>query len=258
METLILVSVSLATIIYILGFIMIFTYKRDKIKDMDEKLEALNNILDSCDKMVDELNNLSDYIISNIEDKSSQLNEHIHEADRKIKELHLQVKTVFGPKDTVNNSIEEVDTNLRDITKKRIKKSKNDLQKDEIESVEQIKINENIKPIEKPVIKEIETKKNSGKNVAKTTSTVINAYENNLNFAKQFEDTIDKKPKILDSTTINEHSEIMDRSRKFSMILNTKSREVVELSKQGLDNTQIAKKLGIGKGEIEFILGLKK
>lgn len=42
------------------------------------------------------------------------------------------------------------------------------------------------------------------------------------------------------------------------ILLSPKSREVAALAKEGLSETEIAKRLNIGKGEVQLILGIKK
>lgn len=256
MESLILVSISLATVIYVLGFIMLFTYKRDKIKQIDERLDALNNILDSCDKMIDELNNLSDYIISNIEEKSNFVNDLTHEADKRIKELHFQIKTMQDPR--LATSIMSNEKAEEQETKKKTKKTKKEIERID-EPIEQIKfdnfdINHLIKEPKKEEIKV--TKKEN--NFKEAPTTVINAYANTTKLMKSIDKSEKEAKSTMETLTIADHSELMDKSKKLALILNGKTKEVIELSKQGLDTTEIAKKLGIGKGEIDLILSMKK
>ncbi len=49
-----------------------------------------------------------------------------------------------------------------------------------------------------------------------------------------------------------------DKAKEKIIPLNAKRSEVIKLSENGLNETEIAKKLSIGKGEIELILGMNK
>ncbi len=260
MEGWVLGSISIATIIYVLGFIMILTYKRDKVKEMDEKLNALNNILDSCDKMIDELNNLSDYIITNIEDKSSKLVDLSEQADKKIKEFHFHVKSAINIKPTINSTEDKSINDSVEVQKKSIKKTKTEIDTDTIK-VEPSIVEPylDIKPKKIKVPKEAIEKSIPEKVSPQPKSSVINAYENNIKLAKSFENANDiNKRSTIETIEISDHTELLDKSRRLSLMLNAKTKEVLELSKQGMDTTEIAKKLGIGKGEIELILSMKK
>lgn len=259
MQAWVLGSISAATIIYVLGFIVVLTYKRDKINGMEEKLDALNNILDSCDKMIDELNNLSDYIITNIEDKSSKLADLSEQADKKIKELHFHVKSVVNPR-TVDDTAEEAVPDVR--PKKTSSRVKKTVTKDIEENVEQIQIIPTPNTLTKVIVntpKDVIEKDATPKIAAEPASSVINAYENNIKLTKRVDGFDNKKSKsTIDTIEISDHTELLDKSRRLSLMLNAKTKEVIELSKQGMDTTDIAKKLGIGKGEIELILSMKK
>lgn len=215
-------SITLSIFLYVIGFVILFRYKRDKIKYIDEQLEAINNILDTCDNMVHELNNLSDYITTNIEDKSLMLKELLSEVDRKIKYLDSQVNYISSSRSTKKKK--EADS----------EKSENKLE----QTGSKGKVTSNEKMLIKPA------------------SSIIDAYEKNLNMIKDLEKNEDRKPKYLSDKVIIDNI-INSEIKKPDFFINPKEKEIIELSKQGLDTTEIAKKLGMGKGEIELILELK-
>lgn len=73
---------------------------------------------------------------------------------------------------------------------------------------------------------------------------------------------IDSKDNITD---IQQHrgndfnaSRLEGKGEKKVLKLNNKSRQVIDMAKNGFDDTEIAKRLNIGKGEIELILGINK
>lgn len=241
METLVYISISIATVLYIVGFIMLIRYKHDKIKRMEEELHALNNILDSCDKMVSELNNVSDYVISNMEEKSEKLKKLITKADNKIKDLDLQMKLIDKPEQLTMNILDEKKTKTKTETKETSKK-------DTKQAKRTSRKNENL---------EEDISVSNGELVTKPISSAINAYENNLKVTKKSEVSENKESRSLFDKIIMEDPSGND-NKKYAFVINPKAKDVIELSRQGLDTTEIAKRLDIGKGEIELILGLKK
>lgn len=240
MQVLVLCSITLATILYIVGFVMLFRYKHDKIKLIEEELEALGNILNSCDKMVDELNNLSGYIVSNLEEKSLELKGMLEKADKKIKPSNSQISKQKDKESSI------VIKETKEDTKKITKEDKTELPKQSKKKANQEKEDNS------------NQKTNNSRVLTKPLSTVVNAYEKNINLIKKKELEKDKKPKFLSEEVVIEDNALNDINKKFAFIVNSKTKEVVELSNQGMNTTDIAKKLGIGKGEIELILGMKK
>ena len=64
----------------------------------------------------------------------------------------------------------------------------------------------------------------------------------------------------LDETVLNSGKNIKGTSKAKEKIIsiNNKHNEVISLAKKGLNETEIAKKLNIGKGEIQLILGVNR
>lgn len=236
METLILVSIFLAIVLSILGFVMLLKYRRfgnDKTELLDQKLNSINNALDGCERMIDELNKLSDYIISNVEHKSIELKGLIDKADEKVSAIKVQLQPRFEVRSEPETLItaESVEANK---PIKASSHSKNDVPK---------------VPKKKKVSPE--------DNIVVIPKEVANAYKANANGIIP-----PKKRKsiknIIDSVIIDDNDTGQDKGTKLDFVINSKAKEVIELSKQGLNTTQIAKHLGIGKGEIELILGIKR
>lgn len=208
---------------------MLFKYKSDKIKRIEDDLEALDNILDSSDKMVNELNNLSDYITTNIEDKTGYLKELLVEAEKKINTIKIQTNSIeqsVQKTSTTKPSILNDDAVKNEEPKapKKSPRSKKQQPKTEIE-VEQV--------LTKPI------------------NSILNAYNNtkNIKKVKEFEEVIND-----DAHQKLHPQEVKDIKQNLS----NKEREIVTLYDEGLDTSEIAKRMGIGRGEIELILSFRK
>ena len=149
-------------------------------KRMDEKKEELLKIISDADLMIDELNRISDYVVS--------------EMDKKSKE--------------VQNAIESMSEKVKSISNEKEKnksKENNALIKDKTLGTGRL---------------------------SKEVGYVFNA-----------EPSIDKSYKKLNDKVI---------------AVNSKHKEVLALAQRGLNETEIAKKLSMGKGEIQLILGVNK
>jgi len=97
----------------------------------------------------------------------------------------------------------------------------------------------------------------SEKNIYLNTGTddIVNETVN-MNFIKKKNDDI-KEKKINKNQDDNCTDSNSSESKKV-ILLSPKSREVAALAKEGLSDTEIAKKLNIGKGEVQLILGINK
>lgn len=90
--------------------------------------------------------------------------------------------------------------------------------------------------------------------------SVIQAADERLNLFEQIEDIQLEMPKREKETDVMESMAVMEQeppatpAKKAKVIpLNEKKRQVIKLYKDGLDSTEIAKLLNMGKGEIELI-----
>ncbi|HPD00668.1 MAG TPA: hypothetical protein PLA01_04875 [Acetivibrio sp.] len=157
-------------------------------KRMDEKKEELLKIISDADLMIDELNRISDYVVS--------------EMDKKSKE--------------VQNAIESMSEKVKSISNEKVKSISNEKEKN--------KSKENNALIKDKTL-------GTGR-LSKEVGYVFNA-----------EPSIDKSYKKLNDKVI---------------AVNSKHKEVLALAQRGLNETEIAKKLSMGKGEIQLILGVNK
>lgn len=236
MEALVLVSIFLAIALSIMGFVILLKYRNfgnDKIELLDQKLNSVNNTLDSCERMIDELNKLSDYIISNVEEKSVELKGVIDKADEKINVINVKSQPNFEAR---------LEPETLTIAENIEVKSTKELSERSIKNTPKV-------PKKKKAIPE--------DNIIVTPKAAANAYKANAELIYPAKE--EKPPNyIVDTVVIDDKDNVQDNGKTYTFVINSKIKDVIELSKQGLDTNEIAKRLRIGIGEIELILGIKK
>lgn len=178
-------------------------------------------------------------------------------ADEKIKTIaDEKVKDIIGEKvKTIIDAIVETitDEEVKDIVDEKIKT----IMDARIESIsdEKVKdiVDEKIKTIIDARIESISDEE--VKDIAGEKSKTI--------FSDSEQPLMDSKNivfrNILSEDSLNNSFAKNKIERRNKIIsINSKYKEVIDLSQSGLDETQIAKKLKMGKGEIELVLGISK
>lgn len=227
MNSIAYIIILISSLLYATGLIALFLYKRDKIKYLAEEIDALNNILDSSDKMVNELNNLSDYVTTNIEDKTKELKILLNIADEKIKDLKLSENYKFRPSNEIPSQ-------------KSSKNTQSSTQNDFGHLLE------DIGKIKKPEFDKIDPPR-------KPFSAVVGAYESN----KVLYDDHKNSENVVDNNGVQSTSKVEPKDKSKDNVI-TKEAQIEKLLEEGYSTSEIAKQLGIGMGEIELIMGLKK
>jgi len=163
---------------------------------MDEKKAELLEILTDAGEMIEELNKFSDYVITRVEEKNSEMDLKFVEAEKLLKTIKTEMDAIsnFYKKEAGNSNSFEPNSMILDT-----------------ELIDEY------------------------------NSANIN---NNESFAASNKETEDDKS--------------LSKSEEKVVTLNSKHKEVLMLAKKGLNETEIAKKLNIGKGEIQLILGVNK
>lgn len=174
-------------------------FDRKKVYDtelrIDEKKEELIRIIRDAEMMVEELNKFSDYVVTQIGEKNSEMDKRFVEAEKIIETVKAETVSFYGIQNEMIANSYSVGVNHRIIESASIKKSESVLEKYE----------ENMMPSAKNI---------KGAALAKVKDKVIP--------------------------------------------LNSKHNEVILLSQKGLNETEIARKLNMGKGEIQLILGVNR
>ena len=202
----------LGMLLIIVSLISIFLDKRKVfsfIKGFDEKKLELSEIIGDADQMINELNRFSDYIVTQMDLKSEELNRNLREAEIRVHSLNERISTVSVATDAVPES--EIDLMGTEI----------DLMETEIAyAVNSTSMNTgaiNSLPLSTPVAASVAY--NRGEALKSTTS-------------------VKKSDKVIP--------------------FNSRYSEVLRLAGEGLGSLDIARKLHMGKGEVELIIGLRK
>lgn len=214
----------------------------DKKKQLDdkevlqEKKEMLVSVISDAELMIEELNNISDYLVSHIDKKRQEVVNTVKEADEKIKAAKdIEVKEITDKeiKSAAGKKIKEIiDKEIKSVVDKKIKtiiieKIKEAADK-EIEIIKEEKVSNEIDKVYFTESKEL---------LIDGENTIFrNVLSEDIN--KSLSNKIESKRKIVSA--------------------NSKYKEVISLSQSGLNETQIAKKLNMGKGEIQLVLGINK
>ncbi len=195
-------SIMFIGIILIVVSLVLIAFDKKKAFDaelrIDEKKAELVRIIRDAEMMVEELNKFSDYVVTQISGKNSEMEESFKQADRLIETMKIETgcfyETLKFQNEVKGNSYapsinhRSVDTNLS---------RKNE------------QVEESVEEILNPVVK----------------SSKINPQ-------------MKEKDKVIP--------------------INSRYIEVITLSKKGLNETEIARKLNMGKGEIQLILGVSQ
>jgi len=230
----------------------------DKKKQLDdkevlqEKKEMLVSVISDAELMIEELNNISDYLVSHIDKKRQEVVNTVKEADEKIKAAKdIEVKEITDKeiKSAAGKKIKEIiDKEIKSAAGKKIK----EIIDKEIKSVVDKKIKTIIiEKIKEAADKEIEIIKEE-----KVSNEIDKVY-----FTESKELLIDGENTIFRnvlSEDINKSLSNKIESKRKIVSANSKYKEVISLSQSGLNETQIAKKLNMGKGEIQLVLGINK
>jgi len=178
-------ALSVFLVIFSLIFLLLFRrWGKREFARIEKKKKELEEILNTADQMIDELNRFSDYVITNLEEKSLTVE-----------------KMVFSLENKINHNKEYL---------------------------------ENIKPLE------IETKEQNIENV----KTII---------------PFQSRASAAVNTKWHVNKNIPNENRNIKLKANSsKTAQILQLAEEGLNETEIAKKLNVGRGEIQLVLGMSK
>ncbi len=92
------------------GFFVIFKYKQLFKKEhelLDVKIEQLETVLRQGDQMIQELNNLSDYVVNRVEEANNQLVDILSSLDEKMKNASNTILDLESHTDEMCNYLDE-------------------------------------------------------------------------------------------------------------------------------------------------------
>lgn len=191
----------LGIILVVVSFVWILA-DRKKAHDynvrMDARKEELTGIISDAEQMIDELNRFSDYVVTQMELKSEELNANLRNIDSRIEQLRIKLGDVSEAKTA---------------------------------QMEMIVNGSSIKSA-------------YGKYEALQHNHKVEAPEEDQTATRSVAhvQTGRQQPRMKDNV----------------IQLNARHKEVIRLSGEGFDDTEIAKKLKMGKGEIQLILEMNR
>ncbi|WP_010249144.1 DUF6115 domain-containing protein [Acetivibrio cellulolyticus] len=195
-------SIMFIGIILIVVSLIWIAFDRKKSFDtelrIDEKKAELIRIIRDAEMMVEELNKFSDYVVTQIGEKNSEMTANFKEADGLIETMRIETSCFYESlklQNEVAGNSYSVGVKHRVVDNSLSKKS------------DQVPVN--------------------------------------------FEETNVPVGKSLKSTS---HTKVKDKV----IPINSKHNEVISLAQKGLNETEIARKLNMGKGEIQLILGVNR
>lgn len=165
----------------------------DDAKRLDEKKKDLAEIIADSEQMIEELNKFSDYVITQMDMKSEEMNNSLKVAEEKIKQFQSKVSGT-----------------------------------NEADAKNEIMVN--------------------GSSMAAGTKG------EDFTFSYKHEMVID----TLDGDILQYILGTEDKHKDNVIPLNSRHKEVLKLAEKGLSDTEIAKTLNMGKGEVELILGVNR
>ena len=228
--------------------ISIFLIVRDNRKGTEllqiaetEKGELLS-IIEDAELMVDELNNFSDYVITQIEKKNTEVDQQLTILDEKLKravETQVRLDISGTPVDPVAqvNSVAQADpvAQINSVAQADpVAQVNSDMHIAQAGAYKELSANDGDKPI-RYKDKAVYRIKRRNKSVSNDEKSVINIKV--LNKEEAVVKSV-QRPAVL---TVNDK----------------KCASVLKYSEDGMSETEIAKALNIGKGEVELILELK-
>lgn len=232
---------------------------KDFFKEFDRKKEEMFNLIQDSEEMLQELNKMSDYVVTSISEKNqeffdkynrAQADDEYYQPSENLSKgagvynqmLRPAVPVAKIPVPVMPSENEQVsptsgNTHTKEAAQKRGRKAKDNIKRqEEITPNEDVKPQQDVKPNEDAKLMD-----------SLKVDDDINAQELIQPEEKEF------TPLSTDPGSDNEAD-----GNKSKLVLNNKRHEVLKMIEQGMTNDEIADRLKIGKGEINLIRGLSK
>jgi len=223
---------------------------KDFFKEFDRKKDEMYNLVQESDEMIQELNKMSDYVVSMITEKNKEFFEKISNTDiDKPDSSGESTESLNGNENKLNSSNVTYSPPMTVRVKPNVKVSPYNQQTSEEKSNEIPENND-------AVNNELQT---TGEDIVyNKLSEDIESHKESLSV--DLETDMQNKKSIEAIEDKSSASAAFDDSDIFKskLYLNLKRQEVLNLIREGLSDDEIANKLKIGKGEIRLIRGLSK
>lgn len=217
--------VFLGALLVIFSLVCIFLDKRKAfncLKSYDDKTQKLVEIINDAEQMINELNRFSDYIVSQMDVKNEELNNKLKLAEEKMDVLNEKAGMICNG--TGKTAVQEGN----ECRKGFPVETKNEISFMEASNVEVTGFEADA------LVSSVAVAVNGGA-IDTAVTAAAPYFKYNSNYVSK---PAKKKEKVVP--------------------INNKCSEVIKLSREGMQGLEIAKRLNMGKGEVELILGLRK
>lgn len=190
------------------------------IKSFDEKKRELTEIINDAEQMIEELNRFSDYVVNQMDLKNEELNKNLKAAEDKVHMISERISSFKNGAEFIQQETVEKQNNLLQPAARTI-----------------------------PIAESSETE---------ISDIKITGIYNQADFAVNGGTLSTAETAVAAYTKVDAHLLTSNRRREKIVPFNNKYSEVLRLSKEGMQNLEIARNLNMGKGEVELIIGLRK
>ncbi len=198
-------------------------------KSFDDKKQQLTEILNDAEQMIEELNKFSDYIVNQMDLKNEELNKNLKIAEDRVLALGERVKVMSVESYTGAAANPAVDGSSVQTPVSVLQASS---QSSRAVSAYM------------PEAAEIHKQSNNNSIVSEAEAVEDSGNRENTQAAALQEKTAETV-----SSPLKKKDKVIPLRNKYS--------EVIRLSQQGMESIDIARGLGMGKGEVELIIGLR-
>lgn len=224
---------------------------KDFFKEFDRKKEEMFNLIQDSEEMIQELNKMSDYVVTIIAEKNQEYFDKVsmtrtesnsgHQSNITAPSIPRPVMPVVGRPVPVMPVMSAMSAKAPEVVSGAAVLEPVDAEAVTTEAI-----------VSEPAYTEAEVKKSAllDPAAAKVEDKAYNVQE-----AKPYKET--GREVNTQMTDIAERLK-ENETNKSRLVLNGRRREVLQMIEQGLSNDEIADRLKIGKGEIGLIRGLSK
>lgn len=196
----------------------IFVFK----KSVDEKKRELMEVINDAEQMIEELNRFSGYIVDQMDLKNDELHRNITDAEQRIATLLETVDSVTAERPQVRKGTEVSGTGAGSLA-------------------------EAAGPLLETETSDMEISAEKAASDAEDPGK-----------ADGIRPQVYASPAVSAAAAYNRNSMRASSGKREKVIQFNKYQEVLRLSKEGMNELDIAKNLNMGKGEVELIIGLRR
>ena len=214
---------------------------KDFFKEFDRKKDEMFNLVQEAEEMIQELNKMSDYVVTMISEKNREFFEKAYTPSNPVMvKVAPEIPVIKAPQPGMLEKQEQKSAGKNQTV---VKTSNKGIPKEEATAAKDVTQFSQSIPSKNINLKEKET------DTEKAQEKVNNTDEDIENLSERAINTqMSAIKERLNETEIT----------KSRLVLNSKRQEVLKMIEQGLSNDEIADRLKIGKGEIGLIRGLSK